>query len=191
MTITNPHLESGLRQAFKYFNRGMVLLWRLGLGHWVNIAPRYGGQVMVLVHQGRKSGKHRFTPLNYAIIEGELYCTAGFGHVSDWYQNVLANPQVEVWLPDGCWEGIAEEISDPVWRLPLLRSVLIGSGFASYLAGIDPHTLAPDELATKTAPYCLLHIQRTQKRAYPGDLAWVWGLVLLWMGLALLWRDRK
>ena len=64
------------------------------------------GQIMVLTHTGRKSGLRRRTPVNYALVDGEVYCTAGFGQISDWYRNILANPQVEVWLPDGWWAGV-------------------------------------------------------------------------------------
>jgi hypothetical protein len=50
--------------------------------------------------------------VNYAIVDGEVYCTAGFGAVSDWYRNIRTNPEVEVWLPDGWWAGVAEEVTD-------------------------------------------------------------------------------
>lgn len=77
----------------------MVLLWRLGLGKWINARPAVAGRIMVLNHTGRKSGLLRQTPLNYAIIDGEIYCTAGLGETTDWYRNILANPHVEVWTP--------------------------------------------------------------------------------------------
>ena len=38
MTI-NPELENKLRQGFKYLNRFMLLMWRLGLGKWLNMWP--------------------------------------------------------------------------------------------------------------------------------------------------------
>lgn len=48
-------MEEQLRQAFKYLNRVMVPLWRLGLGPLINIWPSVGGQIMVIMHIGRKS----------------------------------------------------------------------------------------------------------------------------------------
>lgn len=182
-----------LRIAFKYFNRFMLFMWRLGLGSWVNAWPRGGGQIMVLTTTGRKSGLRRRTPVNYALVDGELYCTAGFGQVSDWYRNLAANPQVEVWLPDGWWAGSAEEIDDPQRRVPLLRQVLIGSGFAAFAAGINPYRISDEQLAAVTADYRLVHIRRTAPRTGkdgPGDLAWVWPVaVLLLLPLAL--RRRR
>ena len=99
------------RRAFHYGNPLMLLLWRLGLGPVLNALPTYAGQLMVLVHIGRKTGKTRRQPLNYSIVNGDVFCIAGFGASSDWYRNIAANPRVQVWLPDGWWEGIAKDVS--------------------------------------------------------------------------------
>jgi deazaflavin-dependent oxidoreductase (nitroreductase family) len=187
MTTIDPQTAAKLRQSFKYFNKFMLLMWRLGLGKWVNFWPEVGGQIMVLTHTGRKTGLKRQTPVNYALVEGELYCTAGFGQLADWYRNIMAEPKVEVWLPDGWWAGLAEDVTDPEQRLPLLRQVLIGSGFAAYLAGINPRSMTDEALDAATTDYRLLRIRRAEARTGPdgpGDLAWVWPLatlVLLWL----------
>lgn len=39
MSIT-PEMENRLRQGFKALNRWMLLLWRLGLGNWLNAWPK-------------------------------------------------------------------------------------------------------------------------------------------------------
>jgi len=188
MTI-DPRLENQLRQGFKYLNRFMLLMWRLGLGQWLNIWPSVLGRYMVITHVGRKSGLKRRTPVNYALVDDEVYCLAGFGPVSDWYRNVIAHPQVEVWLPNGWWAGHAEEVIHPGARLPLLRQVLIGSGFAAYAAGLDPRRMTDAELEAATRDYCLLQIRLTEARTGkdgPGDLAWVWPvLALALLSLAL------
>jgi deazaflavin-dependent oxidoreductase (nitroreductase family) len=197
-TATNmdPRTEAFLRRAFKQFNRFTLLLWRLGIGPWMGAWPPVTGQFFVLVHTGRKTGLQRRTPLNYALVDGELYCAAGFGAVADWYRNVKANPHVEVWLGNGWWEGVAEEITDPAQRLLLLRAVLKGSGFAALLAGIDPHRMPDDELEAACRGYCVLRVRRTAARTGdggPGDLAWVWPAVafgLLGLLLAVLPRLR-
>jgi deazaflavin-dependent oxidoreductase (nitroreductase family) len=193
MTIADPRIEEGLRQAFKRFNRFMLLLWRLGLGPWVNAWPEVGGRIMVITHTGRKTGIRRRTPVNYAIVDGEVYCTAGFGAISDWYRNIRADPAVEVWLPDGWWAGVAEEVTDAEARLPLMRQVLIGSGFAARLAGIDPIAMTDTELDATTASYRLIHIRRTEARTGsggPGDLSWMWPLTTMVL-LPLALRRRK
>ncbi|MEW6180565.1 MAG: nitroreductase family deazaflavin-dependent oxidoreductase [Chloroflexota bacterium] len=183
-----------LRQYFKKGNVLMVWLWRLGLGKHINFAPKYAGQVMVLVHSGRKSGKHYRTPVNYALVNGEIYCVAGFGGVSDWYRNIIANPQVEVWLPDGWWAGIAEEVLDAEMRLPILRQVLIASGFAARLFGVDPLKLSDEELSRLTCDYRLIRIRRTVARTGPGgpgDWAWIWPLTTFYLLFLLLTRRGR
>lgn len=187
--------EERLRQAFKYFNRFMLLLWRLGLGPTVNGWPTVGGRIMVLTHTGRKSGIRRRTPVNYAEIGGELYCTAGFGNISDWYRNLLVKPQVEIWLPDGWWAATASDVTDRADSLPILRQVLINSGFAARAVGIEPVHISDEHLRRLTADYRLVQIHRTAPRTGadgPGDLAWLWPLTTLLL-LLYLWlpANRK
>jgi deazaflavin-dependent oxidoreductase (nitroreductase family) len=163
----DPRLAEFLRRAFWWLNRFMIFMWRLGLGIWLNDA-RTSGQIMVITHIGRKSGLRRQTPVNYAIVDGELYCLAGFGRTSDWYLNVrhYAN---------------------------LIRQVLIGSGFAALLAGINPRTMSDDELVAATRGYRLLHIRRTGATTGPGgpgDLAWVWPIATAFL-LLLLWQPFR
>ena len=195
MADISPELENTLRQVFKHFNRFMLLMWRLGLGKWINIWPDKGGRILVLVHTGRKTGIRRRTPVNYAIVEGELYCIAGFGKVSDWYRNIMAKPQVVIWLPDERWMGVAEDVTDCPEHIDLMRAVLIGSGFAAELFGLQPKTMSDEEIQEITANYRLIHIRRTQALVGPGgpgDLVWVWPLAaVLLLPLFFLLRRRR
>jgi deazaflavin-dependent oxidoreductase (nitroreductase family) len=193
MTV-DPRLEEQLRQGFKYFNRFMLLMWRLGLGPLLNMGPTMAGRYMIITHTGRKSGLKRRTPVNYAVVDDEVYCTAGFGSVSDWYRNIIANPQVDVWLPDGWYAGIAEEVTQTEARLPLLRAVLIGSGFAALAAGVNPQQMTDEELDAVTQEYRLIRIRRVAARTGkdgPGDLAWVWPLATLLLLPLLLIRPQR
>jgi deazaflavin-dependent oxidoreductase (nitroreductase family) len=175
---TKPELEQRLRQAFKTGNRFMLLMWRLGLGEMINMAPDSIGRIMVLTHTGRKTGAKRQTPVNYVILDGEVYITAGFGSTADWYRNILKQPQVEVWLPDGWWQGKAEDVSNHPRRNEILRAVLIASGFAAQaFGGIDPHTASDEDIIAKTSDYKLVRIHRIAActgPGGPGDLAWIW-----------------
>ncbi len=105
--------EEKLRRLFKIGNRFMVPLFRLGLGGWGN-GPRTS-QMMVLVHRGRKSGLLRRTPVNYTVVDDAIYCTAAFGSRADWYRSVMADPRVQVWLPDG-WSRARLRRSRPTIR---------------------------------------------------------------------------
>jgi deazaflavin-dependent oxidoreductase (nitroreductase family) len=182
MNTTVAQRDETLRQVFKKFNPFMVLMWRLGLGRWINIWPAVIGRIMVIRHTGRKSGLPRYTPVNYANINGEIYCLAGFGSKSDWYQNILANPQVEVWLPGRRFVGSAEDISAAENRLQIIREVIIASGFAAALAGINAKKMSDEDLERETKIYRLLHIRPQAEMSGkdgPGDLAWVWLPILL------------
>src|SRR5512145_945421 len=162
MSAVSPQTEANLRQFFKYFNKFVLVLWRLGIGPLMGQSPETAGRFMVITHTGRKTGQQRRTPVNYAEIEGEIYCTAGFGSVSDWYKNILANPNVEIWIDRDRWAAVAEEVSDHPDRLRLLREVLKGSGFVAPMMGADPYQLSDADLAQATPNYKLIHLRRVE-----------------------------
>ena len=203
MSIEDPPHNSGgsfsmrhadsMRTAFRLLNRFMVPLWQLGLGGLLNSWPSVGGRLMVLTHRGRRSGIVYRTPLNYAIVDEHVYCVAGFGGASDWYRNALAAAEVEVWLPDGWWKAKPVDVSTVPERMALMRAVLIGSGFATYAAGIDPRRLTDSGLDKKTHEYRLLRLERTTARTGPGgpgEYAWVWPWVAT-AAMAELVRQRR
>ncbi len=172
----------------------MLTMWRLGLGRWFKVWPEISGSVMVLIHTGRKTGIKRYQPLNYAIVDEDIYCVAAFGDISDWFRNIKASPNIEVWLPDGWWAGVAEDISDSPARIQLIRQVMIGSGFAAYIAGLNPHKMTDEELEVESPKYRLLRIRRSAARTGPGgpgDLEWLWQLAsIILLGVVLLRRRR-
>ena len=146
-----------LRRIFHAMNPFMVFMWKMGMGKLINFWPAVIGRIMVIKHRGRKSGREYLTPVNYALVDNEIYCTAGFGSVSDWYRNMLANPDIELWLPEGKRKARAEDISDAPNRLFLLRQVIIASGFAGPLFGIDPKKLNDEQLNALSKDYRLVH----------------------------------
>lgn len=152
-----PQQMMRLRRMFHWMNRGMVGMWKLGLGKVINIWPAKFGRILVIKHRGRKSGREYLTPVNYAVVEGEIYCTAGFGSISDWYQNLLVYPRVELWLPEGKYLACAEDTSDSPRRLFLLRQVLLASGLAAPLFGVDPKKLRDEDLERVCRDYRLVH----------------------------------
>jgi len=184
--------EDQLRTVFKAFNQFMLLLWRLGLGAWGN-GTEFGGSIMVIKHTGRKTGLTRHTPVNYAVVDGDVYCTAGFGKVSDWYRNIMVKPEVEVWLPDGRWAGIAEDVSNAENGPHLLRQVIRASGFAAPLFGVNPKNLTDEDFKNLLESYRLIRIRKADALTGPGgpgELSWIWPVttfVLLW----LLLRKRR
>lgn len=196
MVEMSPASAERLRQGFKkYLNPFMLAIWRLGMGKWFTVFPKVSGLVMVITHTGRKTGIKRYQPVNYAIVDGDIYCVAAFGRMSDWYRNIMAHPAVEVWLPDGWWAGTAEDASSSPERMRLIRQVLIGSGFAAYAAGIDPYKITEEELEAESRSYRLVRISRTEARTGPGgpgELEWIWqAATFALLGIVLFRRRRK
>jgi hypothetical protein len=68
----------------------------------------------------------------------------------------MANPCIEIWLPDGRWQAVAEDVSDGDQRTAVMREVLKGSGLAAHMAGVNPYTLSDVELDAVTAVNALL-----------------------------------
>jgi len=194
MVEVNASNEMKFRQLFKVFNRFMILLWKLGLADWINLWPSVFGQFMVITHTGRKTGFRRLTPVNYAIIDGEIYCCSGFGISADWYRNILSNPTVEVWLTEGRWIGEAKDVSDDPNFPFILREVLRASGFAAPLFGVDPKKLNNEQFIKLTKSYRLIHISRLDEktgRDGPGELAWIWPLIAVILLIVKRNRSRR
>ena len=132
-----------LRKIFKFLNRFfMVPAYRMGLG-WFIVNP-ISGYIMVIKNIGRKTGKLYYTPTNYAILNGKIYCLAGFGRKAHWYLNMMANPGVEIMLPGRSIWGKVEEVTEPEEALQATRQVFQNAGIAGFAEGYNPWT-APDE----------------------------------------------
>lgn len=160
VTKFTPKQMDTLRKVFHSMNHFMVWMWKMGWGKAINIWPAGFGRIAVIKHRGRKSGKEYLTPVNYALIDGEIYCMAGFGSVSDWYRNMLVYPEVEIWLPEGKHLVCSEEISNAPNRLFLTRQIAIASGFAALLLGINIRKLSDEQLDVISKAYRLIHFKK-------------------------------
>jgi deazaflavin-dependent oxidoreductase (nitroreductase family) len=176
-----------MRRIFRLLNKFfMVPIFRLGFG------PLFGnpftGYIMVLKPVGRKSGRIRFTPVNYAIYRGNIYCVSGGGKSSDWYLNLLARPEVEVILPAGAVYVHTQEVFDPDERRILIRAILKNAGFAGFFEGYNPWKIGDEALAQKSAGLPLL-------RFHPAGIAngasdpggWTWIAMTVLTLLLILW----
>ena len=135
---------NSMRRVFRLLNRFfMVPIFRLGMGPFVG--NPITGYIMVLKTVGRKTGKTRYTPVNYALKNGYVYCMVGFGKMAHWYKNLKANPHLEVILPSRPIYGLMEEVSDPDEALDAARQIFKNAGFATIFEGYLPFREIPDE----------------------------------------------
>jgi deazaflavin-dependent oxidoreductase (nitroreductase family) len=174
-----------VRRLFRILNKYlMVPIFRLGLGPL--LGTPFGGYIMVLKPIGRKSGKTYYTPVNYAIHNGCVYCVSGGRRTSDWFRNLLAHPEVEIILPGGALFTRVEEVSDPAERLRMARQVLINAGFAGFFEGYNPRALSDEALQEKVSDLPVLRctpLGLGNGPVDPGGWAWIWGILLTLAGL--------
>ena len=93
------------RLAFRF----PIWFYRAGFGRLL------GDRFLELTHTGRKSGLARRTVLEVVRHDkktGVYYIAAGFGEGSDWYQNILANPKVEVRSGGNHIQAVAVPLSE-------------------------------------------------------------------------------
>jgi len=178
-----------MRRFFHFLNKFfMVPMFRLGFG------PFFGnpvtGYIMVLKVSGRKTGKVRYAPVNYAILDGKVYCISGFHGAADWYRNLRKNPQVEAILPGGSIAGPTCEVTDPKLRTKAIRKILQNGGFAGFFEGFNPYTIADEELFSRTEDMPLVCIQPAgvgSGASDPGGWAWMGMPLSVAVLIAVLW----
>jgi deazaflavin-dependent oxidoreductase (nitroreductase family) len=194
-TIADAHLavrRPGLRQFFWYLNHYvMAPAFRLGLGPL--LTNPLTGYIMVLTTIGAKTGKVRYTPLNYAIVDGQVYCIAGWGQSSHWYRNLRAHSGVACILPGETLVGVAEAVDDPDEALRAIRQVLRNAGFVGFVAGLNPFTISDQRLREKTQDAIVIRVRLTGVAggpADPGGWFWVVSLALHMLVLRALLRRR-
>ena len=160
-----PAVHDGFTAVNKYVS---VPALKMGLGLYMS--NPLTGYLMILRTRGRKSGEMRDAPLGYTIIGDHVYCVAGFGRPTHWFQNILDDPHVEVILPSRSFSGIAEEVTDPQERrramVPLMRSM----GVVAAMFGMgNPWRDSPEEMERKTEGMPLVRVSATGIAAGPTD----------------------
>jgi deazaflavin-dependent oxidoreductase (nitroreductase family) len=81
--------------------------------------PLEAAEALELITRGRRSGRPHRVELWFVYREDAIYLMAharAHGRGTDWYQNLLANPQVIVEGAGRQWTGIAEPL--PLEELP-------------------------------------------------------------------------
>ena len=183
-------MSTFMRRFFWFLNKFfMVPMFRLGFG------PFFGnpltGYIMVIKAIGRKTGKVRFAPVNYAIHKGNVYCISGGRKTSDWYRNLLATPDVELILPGGCIYAHMEEPFSPEEKSIVIRQILKNAGFAGFFEGYNPWRISDEALMQKSGdlPVLCFHPLGVGNGASDvGGWAWIWSFVVTVILIVLLLR---
>jgi deazaflavin-dependent oxidoreductase (nitroreductase family) len=138
------------------------------------------GYLMVLRTRGRRTGKMRTAPLGYVILDGAIYCCAGFGRETAWYRNLLADSAVEVVLPGRTLIGMAADVTDSGERARAYRALIASLGGIGRMALGDLQRLDDETLLAEHAAIPLVRIVPTGVVAGPldpGGRFWIAALI--------------
>ena len=156
-----------LHRAFIPLNVLAVPALEAGLG--AAFSNPITGYLMVLRTRGRRTRKVRAAPLGYVILDGAIYCCAGFGRETAWYRNLLADPAVEVVLPGRTLTGSATPVTDPGERARAYRALIASLGGVGRTALGDLRRIDDEALLAAHAAIPLVRITPTGVVAGPLD----------------------
>ena len=124
--------------------------------------------LLLLRTRGRRTGDLREAPLGYVLLDGCVYCVAGYGVRTPWYLNLLDTPTVEVVLPGRTIRGVATPVTDDGEWLRAYRALIGGFGLVGRLVDGDPSRLSDAELL---ATHRALPVIRIRALDPPGPIA--------------------
>jgi deazaflavin-dependent oxidoreductase (nitroreductase family) len=159
----------------------------LGLGAW--LGTPVGGYMLLLRVRGRKTGLIREIPLSYLVAEGSAWVMAGFGPGTEWFRNLKADPEVEVWLPGRVYRCRAEEVRDPAVRARILPTLTRAAGVPGAMIGCNPWAASDARIVELLAWVPLIRLAPVSGPIAagpddPGGRAWLWRQPLV-LGLTL------
>ena len=149
MTSSQPTFDRGRPNAFrKWFFKSPVSMYRGPVGEVMSKRC-----IMMLTTTGRKSGLPRTNGVSFMPAGNNYIIFAGWGIQSDWYKNLLANPEVTIQVGSKKIKATARPIEDPERRRDLMlqmrkrssqcgppepvRSVLKATGLFDYEGELD------------------------------------------------------
>ncbi len=136
--------------VFKWLFKIPRIFYKIGL-------PLFGDFILLLRTTGRKSGKPRFTFVEYHSEPGtgDFIIMAGWGGNTDWKRNIEANPHVFVQAGVHKFEADAERLTDyevADWLAETVRINPMSAEIWSRWAG-EPVTLERPDSFMRAARY--------------------------------------
>lgn len=186
-------LMDPLHRAFLIVNSLFSPALERGLG--ALLSNPVTGYLMVLRTRGRRTGLIRAAPLGYVVLDGAIYCCAGFGETTAWYRNVLADPGVEVVLPGRTLRGRAVPVSAPDEWIRAYRALIASLGVVGRLTVGDVRGLDDAELLAAHGGVPLVRVSPTAfvpGPLDPGGRFWLapWGASAV-LAIVLAIRRRR
>jgi deazaflavin-dependent oxidoreductase (nitroreductase family) len=84
--------------------------------------------VLLLSHVGRRSGRIHTTAVSFMPVGPGFVVFSGWGRSSNWYRNVLANPEVGVRVGGRQLRATARLVAEPERRRQLMQRMQARSG---------------------------------------------------------------
>jgi deazaflavin-dependent oxidoreductase (nitroreductase family) len=134
--IGEPSNREAFHKKLQSLNKFVVAFYRIGLLSLFGA----GKTTMLLITMGRKSRRLRSFPVGYFRIAGEIHLLSGWGKSTNWYKNIVANPE-DVWLQIGFrrFAVLADFIENPEEIRRTIEAFLSESpSDAQRLFGWDP-----------------------------------------------------
>ncbi|MFN8678817.1 MAG: nitroreductase family deazaflavin-dependent oxidoreductase [Thermomicrobiales bacterium] len=124
MATNQPTFDRGRPNAFrKWFFKSPVSVYRGPIGDVMKKRC-----VMLLTTIGRKSGLPRTSGVSFMPVGDTYIVFSGWGIQSDWYKNLLANPDVTIQVGNKHIKATAKPVEDPARRRDLMRQMRDRSG---------------------------------------------------------------
>jgi deazaflavin-dependent oxidoreductase (nitroreductase family) len=183
------------RRVFRALNRYfMVPALKAGLGPW--LGTPLTGWLLLLRVRGRKSGLVRDNPLSYLVADGAVWVMAGFGSRTDWYRNLLADPEVELLLPGRTIACRAQVVDSPYIRARIIPQLVRATGAPGFLTGMNPYRSTDDQLLAAAAWVPLVRLAPEDELLVagpddPGGLGWLWRQPVLLGAMFLVARRLR
>jgi deazaflavin-dependent oxidoreductase (nitroreductase family) len=183
-----------LQRGFLVLNRWfMAPAIKGGLGRL--IGNPFTGHLMILRTRGRTTGLLREAPLGYVILDGAVYCVAGYGETTPWFRNLCAEPTVDVVLPDRRFRGRAEPVAEPTEWLRAYRALMSSFGLIGRSVTEDVSDLSDDAVLARHRGLPVVRITPTDPADPivsgpwdPGGNGWIKANVAALAAGALVWR---
>jgi deazaflavin-dependent oxidoreductase (nitroreductase family) len=178
--MTYPKKGTLTRLLFK----SPLVLWRMGLGSILSHKALAGSKMLVLTSWGRKSQEPRHTMLSYVSAGEKEYVCSGWGAKTDWYKNIVVNPQVTVQVGRKIYGAKARRVQDIDEYTRIAQEMFETGGdthFASWLEsfGID---FSQQDMIDKKDRLYVVTFDKSEETSPPPmavDLKWIWGVIVI------------